>query len=326
MLATDLRPLSLGELLDRTFSLYRNRFWLFVGIMAVPQTIFLALSLLIEVFANPQKMVTPPAPGASPLAAMAMLGAVAAFAIPLAILAYAIYHVAMGATTEAVSQVYLGGSPTIGAAYQRVRGRVGALMAVTFSILLGVIVVWIGPVLLLFALVFALSGSGGGGSVAAAIGALFGVLLFFGGGALAVWVLLRYSLAIPVLILEKIGVWASLRRSARLTSGHRGRIFLLWLLMVVITYAGVLLFQVPFLVAASLVYKSGNSPLWFRALVNLTGGIGGILTGPLYLIGVSLFYYDIRVRKEALDIQLMLDGLPREAAGSADAPPALPAS
>src|SRR6201995_4214584 len=32
--AYELRPLTLGEVLDRTFSLYRSRFWLFCGIAA----------------------------------------------------------------------------------------------------------------------------------------------------------------------------------------------------------------------------------------------------------------------------------------------------
>jgi hypothetical protein len=32
----DLRPLSLGEILDRTFSLYRRHFILFLGINAFP--------------------------------------------------------------------------------------------------------------------------------------------------------------------------------------------------------------------------------------------------------------------------------------------------
>ena len=32
----ELRPLSLGKLLARTFALYRNHFWQFVGIMAIP--------------------------------------------------------------------------------------------------------------------------------------------------------------------------------------------------------------------------------------------------------------------------------------------------
>ncbi len=36
METVDLRPLSLGELLDRTFTFIKQHFWLFVGIMAIP--------------------------------------------------------------------------------------------------------------------------------------------------------------------------------------------------------------------------------------------------------------------------------------------------
>src|SRR6266853_668038 len=41
MAALDLRPLSLGELLDRTFFLYRQHFLLFIGIAAMPYLILL---------------------------------------------------------------------------------------------------------------------------------------------------------------------------------------------------------------------------------------------------------------------------------------------
>ncbi len=45
MPALDLRPLSLGELLDRTFFLYRRNFFLFIGIAAIPYSIFFVLNL-----------------------------------------------------------------------------------------------------------------------------------------------------------------------------------------------------------------------------------------------------------------------------------------
>src|SRR5271168_4985940 len=41
----DLRPLSVGELLDRTFSLYRQNFLLFFGISAIPHLLVLAVQL-----------------------------------------------------------------------------------------------------------------------------------------------------------------------------------------------------------------------------------------------------------------------------------------
>ncbi len=46
MAALDLRPLSLGELLDRTFFLYRRNFLLFVGIAAIPYSSFSFLCLI----------------------------------------------------------------------------------------------------------------------------------------------------------------------------------------------------------------------------------------------------------------------------------------
>ena len=45
--ATELRPLALGELLDRTFRLYRNHFWLFAGIMLVPSAVSIPFMVLI---------------------------------------------------------------------------------------------------------------------------------------------------------------------------------------------------------------------------------------------------------------------------------------
>jgi hypothetical protein len=41
-MTTALRPLSTGELLDRTFSLYRSHFGLFVGLFALPHLVVLA--------------------------------------------------------------------------------------------------------------------------------------------------------------------------------------------------------------------------------------------------------------------------------------------
>jgi hypothetical protein len=41
----DLRPLSLGEILDRAFTLYRRNFLLFTGIIAIPQLMVLAFNL-----------------------------------------------------------------------------------------------------------------------------------------------------------------------------------------------------------------------------------------------------------------------------------------
>ena len=50
MTGLDLRPLTLGEILDRAFLLYRRHFLLFIGITAIPQMFGLAFGL-IQIFA-----------------------------------------------------------------------------------------------------------------------------------------------------------------------------------------------------------------------------------------------------------------------------------
>ena len=45
MAALDLRPLSLGELLDRTFFLYRRNFLLFFGLAVIPYVVLVVLGL-----------------------------------------------------------------------------------------------------------------------------------------------------------------------------------------------------------------------------------------------------------------------------------------
>ncbi len=50
MIGIDLRPLTLGEILDRTFTLYRRHFLLFICITAIPHLYNLALGV-VNIFA-----------------------------------------------------------------------------------------------------------------------------------------------------------------------------------------------------------------------------------------------------------------------------------
>ena len=75
MAALDLRPLSLGELLDRTFFLYRRHFLLFLGIAAVPYLLVLIPVLVgLLLYGLPGRSQVP----SSIMAVAAVVGAVAA--------------------------------------------------------------------------------------------------------------------------------------------------------------------------------------------------------------------------------------------------------
>ena len=112
----DLRPLSAGEILDRTFSLYRRNFLLFVGISAVPSLLVLPLNMAQVVLDT----------GTSSAVSSASL----ARTIALLIVGVVAYLVAQGAATFAVSDVYLGRACSIGGSLKRVRGELGSLFGV----------------------------------------------------------------------------------------------------------------------------------------------------------------------------------------------------
>src|SRR5512132_389645 len=113
-MALDLRPLTLGELLDRAFSLYRRHFRLFVGLMVIPALFTMVFAVASELL---QLMARPEAAGslanADPMALAGMfIGGGIAFVVMF--LAYLVaYAVTLGATTVAVSELYAGREATI---------------------------------------------------------------------------------------------------------------------------------------------------------------------------------------------------------------------
>src|SRR3984893_15439660 len=126
--AIELRPLALGELLDRTFRLYRNHFWLFAGIMLVPSAV--SVPVMVLIFSMQGSAVA----GALPLP-QGVLGMVL-FGLSFLCLFCAVYAFAIGATTYAVSEAYLGRKVTVREAYGKVRGSFWRIIGVVVVALL----------------------------------------------------------------------------------------------------------------------------------------------------------------------------------------------
>ena len=299
-MALDLRPLTLAELLDRAFSTYRRHLWLFVGIMALPSVLAVGSALLMQSSsamtqsARPDELFT----RILPLFAAGLL---------LTLMYAAVYAFALGATAIAVSERYLGRDATITSAYARVRRHAGRLVLLLIWVLLRLG----GTFVLLIMLT---------GVIAAVLMAgsrLVGIVIFVLGVAasflLPAFLGVRYGVAVPTLVLEGAPAGASLRRSVELTSGHLGRVFLLMLCAAVIAYASAALFEGPFVMAAFLAGPGTRAAMWWSVVGALSGGIGGMFSGPIMIIGLAFLYYDLRIRKEALDLQLMLDTLDAQA-------------
>ncbi len=312
MPATMLRPLSLGELLDRTFSLYKQNFLLFFGIMVWPSLLAAAIGLVNVAI---QSLVLRPAGGPVNGARFAMFGAGLGFGMVLLAIAYWVgYTIALGATTLAVSDVYLGNVTTISGSFKKMRGRTWGLMC-----LMG----WIGlqVALVMVVAVVAIGAVGAAGPMIAVVSM---IVLVPGMIGFSLWLFLRYSVAVPSMMLESLRARQAARRSGQLMRGNFGRAFLLLLLVFIITYTVMAIFQGPFLVAGMLTAQHGQPSVWLMGLGSVLGTLGGALAAPLIMIGLVLLYYDIRVRKEAFDLQLLMGPPIENVSGDSPAAAAAP--
>jgi hypothetical protein len=132
---TVLRPMSLGEILDQTFRLYRNHFVLFVGIAALPQLVILAFQTVVATAQTTGVMGT----GGTKTIVVSVLGAIVALALYLAATT-----ASMAATVVAVSNLHLDKPITIAEAYGRIRHSVlrlaGVIIGMTLGVMLGLVI------------------------------------------------------------------------------------------------------------------------------------------------------------------------------------------
>lgn len=262
-----LRPMTLGQVLDTTFSLYKRNFWLFVGITSIP---FLAV-LILQVGAAALQLSRPsPQPASPALASGAIVGGIV-FLLAYFLLAGA----AQAATIFAVSDLYLGRAATVRGSFRKVGGK--AFRVILVLLLVG-LAVGVGFLLLIIP----------------------GIILFC-----------RTAVAVPASMLEDTKAVGSIERSMQLTKGFAMQIFLIFLLVWVLSYIALLIFQVPFAYLQGATAQARQTLAFgMLALQHLSSFLSNVLVGPIGTIAFSLMYYNLRVRKEAFDIQHLMNSLP----------------
>jgi hypothetical protein len=122
---------------------------------------------------------------------------------------------------------------------------------------------------------------------------------------LCLWLTIRYSLAIPACIEEKLGTLRSLKRSVFLTQDTKGRILVLLLIVMAAQGTIVSAFMTP--VFVFMVRARGQASPGMAAYTVAVSALSSALIKPIYSIGLTLFYYDARVRKEGFDLERMLE-------------------
>lgn len=271
-----LRPLSFGEILDQSFGLFRQ---LFVPLVLV-QIICSGVPLLLNIY----------------FAASGSTSIGTTFGMYL--VAFVAGALATAATAWIISENYLGRSLEAPDALRRSLPRIGAVMLLSISVGFVVMIAALPAGITIgagsaFAVVAA--GEGGGGTVTGGLLVLLGIALL----VLPIIVFSGLAIATPALVLEDLGAGRAMSRSWFLTKGFRLRV--IGLLFVVI-----IIIMIPVVAIGALGGIFGAEPSRGAnvAFTALTGVVSLIIT-PIFYCVLTLLYYDLRVRKEAFDLEML---------------------
>jgi len=242
MATYELRPLSVGEILDGALILLRRHFMLVLSIAVACEGIPTAMDVYIGLMG-----------GASEVPVLSLLDRVLTLVGGVFV---------TGATVHVVSEAYLGRTPTFSDAMRFASRRFGVILGARFMS---------GFLIVLATLVFVIPG---------------------------IIVACGYSVAPEAAALESGSSGDALKRSWALTTGAKWKAFALGavsigLIMVVYIGAGVL--------GGFLAGVMGG----LETVLAVFAAVVSLAIYPVLSCVFTLFYYDLRVRKEAFDLEML---------------------
>ncbi|MEV0887777.1 hypothetical protein AB0N60_33340 [Streptomyces microflavus] len=298
-----LRPLGLGEILDGSVSALRAHWRTALGFSLAVSVVTQVAAILMQRYLLPEPTnVDPNASGTEALRQASESARTTLVSLtPVVLLTMIATLFTASIVTVVISRSVLGRPVTLSEAWAEARPRILPLTGLTLLLPLifaAVMTVCVGPGLLV-------------GSEAGAALALLG---FTAACVVIPWLYVRFALAAPALMLERQGIIASLRRSAKLVRGAWWRTFgilaLTQLLVLLVSFVVSIPFGIIALIAdgtdmSELLEGGGSSFGWPFLIIS---GIGEVIVSTLvypFLAGVmALLYVDQRIRREALDLDL----------------------
>jgi hypothetical protein len=276
----ELRPMGIGDILDATFRIYRQRFLVFLLIALI---VYVPYAFLVDVFQmsvvtaphsaggvtqRPDFSVTGPAVRHAPPTPEINWAPFAVGAVGMLIFAVVLMPLCMAALMHNISASYLGENLSAGQSYARAAPRLLPLLGT--QILGGLIV-------------------------------MLGLLLFIIPGIIfSLW----FFILAPVVVLEGLAGTKALGRSRELMRGNLGKAFLLGLLVSIL---GGIIGGVLGAVAQLIPWPHPSLGIFFNTAVQA-------IVLPIQTAPVILLYYDLRIRKEAFDLQKLSATLGQPAA------------
>jgi len=178
--------------------------------------------------------------------------------------------VSAGATIQVIAKEYVGEQVSAGSSIGFAFGRFGALLGTT---ILAGLIIGLGALLIIPGIIFALN----------------------------------YALMNQVVMVEGLGGGAALNRSKELARGFRGRIFVIGLILNILLIIVTLGLRFAFPPGGPPIFPGEvGSPLHYtNYAINQVGGfLINVVLGAYVHICLTLVYFDLRVRKEAYDLEI----------------------
>ncbi len=284
--------MQLGEILDGSFNIYKRHFGLFMRLSLILVCVPTAIAVYFQLrYAG------------NPLAFLTLLENVTLASLGLWVLLIIIWTTTSlllkAGTVRIISDSYLGQEPELGASLRFGVDKIVPLLLVTWSkgLLLALVGLFGALGIALIVVLGRLLGPG------------IGALMIFGGGVglawLVIWVACGYGTTTPIVVLEELGSsFDAFSRSWELTRGKRGKLFVTIAVVWLISQ-----FLPGIMVAGISEMVGGAGNISIQSLFVVFAALLGIVLAPILPCALTLLYYDLRVRREAFDLQILSEQL-----------------
>jgi len=291
----------LGEILDGSFNIYRRHFGLFMRLSLILVWLPTAAGIYLNLRFNN-----------SPFEVLAIFQENIGRSIGLTILAVVIWSVCglllKAGTIRIISDSYLGQEPELGASLRFGVSKIIPLLVVALSKGLLLIILYIvsglGVALLYFM----------GRMAGPAMGALMVFVGVIGALWFVIWIACAYGTTTPIVVLEDLpSSFDAFGRSWELTRAARGKVFGTWIVAWLISQL------LPQLIVAGISGALGAaSNESVQPFFVVFASLIGIALAPILPCALTLLYYDLRVRREAFDLQVLSQQLGTGITGSTE--------
>ena len=160
--------------------------------------------------------------------------------------------------------------------------------------------------------------------ISAAVGGTSGWLIAFAiAGTLtlivapaAIYLGITWAFMFQTALLEGCGPRAALSHSSALVKQNWWRVLGIVLLLVIIVQIIGMIFYIPAMIGATtwaitaaMAGVTTGFPTGVMIWAMIGGTIGGIISVPIFMIGITLLYFDLRVRKQGYSLDALADEL-----------------